>query len=188
MTDMRLNGDGHSNIRCTDALLPFESYNDLHESSFDIVMTNPPFGSVLTNEAQNYIGKFELQSQTSKIALEIVGLERCIQFLRENGKLAIVLPDSIFVNPSLEKVRTWITTKVDVYAVISLPIETFSPFGANIKTSILFAKKTSSVIQGEVFMGELENIGYDSSGRSSDINDIPMVEDELLSFLNKRGW
>jgi len=46
MTDMRLHGDGHANIRCTDALLPFSNYHDIERESFDMVLTNPPFGSV----------------------------------------------------------------------------------------------------------------------------------------------
>ena len=41
MTDMRLHEDGHSNIRCTDALLDMQNYPDLQAESFDIVMTNP---------------------------------------------------------------------------------------------------------------------------------------------------
>ena len=38
MTDMRLNGDGHSNIRCTDALLDFDNYPDIRPESFDLVL------------------------------------------------------------------------------------------------------------------------------------------------------
>ena len=60
MTDMRLHGDGHSNIRCTDALLDFQNYPDIRPESFDVVMTNPPFGSLLGPEAISRLGKFDL--------------------------------------------------------------------------------------------------------------------------------
>ncbi|MDE0620570.1 MAG: N-6 DNA methylase [Bryobacterales bacterium] len=167
MTDMRLHGDGHANIRCTDALLPFSNYHDVEKESFDLVLTNPPFGSVLSVEAMNSIGRFELAKKGRKTALELLGLERSLQFLRPNGLLAIVLPESIFVNSSTRYVREWLRSKAHIRAIVSLPIETFSPFGANIKTSILFCRKRhrSSAGSPPVFLGIVENIGYDAAGR-----------------------
>jgi len=189
MTDMRLNGDGHSNIRCTDALLSFTNYNDLEENSFDIIMTNPPFGSILNKQSLPYLGEFELKTNKNKVALEILGLERCTQFLRENGKLAIILPDSIFVNPSLEKIRIWVKSKLDIFAIISLPIAAFSPFGANVKTSILFAKtKYGNKEQKDVFLGELTDIGYDASGKQTNYKEIKKMTELLTEFMMKRGW
>jgi hypothetical protein len=56
MTDMRLHGDGHSNIRCVDSLLPFDRYPDLNAETFDIILTNPPFGVDLPQEAIAELG------------------------------------------------------------------------------------------------------------------------------------
>ncbi|MGH7193010.1 MAG: HsdM family class I SAM-dependent methyltransferase, partial [Candidatus Saccharimonadales bacterium] len=70
MTDMRLHGDGHSNIRCTDALLDFKNYPDIHPESFDVVMTNPPFGSLLGPEALGRLGKFALAESRRSVPLE----------------------------------------------------------------------------------------------------------------------
>ena len=141
MTDMRLNGNGHSNIRCSDALLDFSNYHDLTTSQFDIVLTNPPFGSLLGAEAFTSLAKFELAEGRSRVPLEVVGLERSIQFLRPGGKLAIVLPDSIFSAISFKYVREWLQKKISVRVVVGLPVETFSPYGANIRSGILFARK-----------------------------------------------
>lgn len=86
MTDMRLHGDGHSNIRCTDALLPFSNYPDLHTNTFDLVMTNPPFGIDLPSESLHQIGPFELiTDKKNNISFEILALERCIQLLKPGG-------------------------------------------------------------------------------------------------------
>ncbi len=82
MTDMRLHGDGHSNIRCTDALLDFANYPDLEPASFDVVLTNPPFGSLLGAESISQLGRFHLADGRGRVPLEVLGLERCIQFLR----------------------------------------------------------------------------------------------------------
>ena len=189
MTDMRLHGDGHSNIRCTDALLPFENYYDIEPNSFDIVMTNPPFGSVLSSEAVNYMGEFELNNKKST-PLEILGLERCVQLLRDGGKLAIVLPESIFVNKTFEHVRRWLYYNTRIRAIISLPIETFAPYGTNIKTSILFCSKESNhhIVDGKVFTGGIENIGYDANGKPSNGDDWNALLEELNEFLLKEGW
>ena len=188
MTDMRLHGDGHSNIRCTDALLPFDSYIDLASDSFDIVMTNPPFGSVLQKESYSYLGDFELLKGKAKVPLEVLGLERSIQLLRDGGRIAIVLPESIFVNKSYAYVRTWLQKNVKIRGIISLPLSTFTPFGANIKTSILIATKTKTLDDYEIFTGVIEDIGFDSKGNDTKSPDWLEVADAFKSFIDKEGW
>ena len=185
MTDMRLHGDGHANIRCTDALLPFTNYHDLERESFDLVLTNPPFGSVLGVDAIKSLGEFELARNRKKIPLELLGLERSLAFLRPGGTLAIILPESIFVNSSSQQVREWIASKAQVRAVVSLPIETFTPFGANIKTSVLFCQKPLGrrVYLESVFCGVIENIGHDSVGRSLEGGDFGELSSNLKEFL-----
>ena len=185
MTDMRLHGDGHANIRCTDALLPFANYHDIERESFDLVLTNPPFGSVLGVDALGSLADFELAGSRKKIPLELLGLERSLAFLRPGGMLAIVLPESVFVNASAAFVRDWVATKAEVRAVVSLPIETFSPYGANIKTSILFCEKIQKMpmTKREVFCGVLENIGHDASGRRVDGSDCESLATEMREWL-----
>ena len=141
MTDMRLHGDGHSNIRCTDSLLSFENYPDIRAESFDLILTNPPFGSLLGAEALSQLGHFSLGEGRKTVPLEVLGLERCIEFLRPGGRLGIVLPDGLLANRNSRYVREWLEFHVKLRAVVSLPIETFSPFGANVKTSIVFMRK-----------------------------------------------
>lgn len=188
MTDMRLHGDGHSNIRCTDALLPFESYTDLTEKSFDIVMTNPPFGSILQKDSYSYLGDFELLNGRNKVPLEVLGLERSLQLLRDGGRFAIILPESIFVNRSYGYVRNWIEQNIKIRGIISLPLTTFSPFGANIKTSILIGTKVKIKHSYNVFTGVIENIGFDSKGNDIEGADWMNVAAEFRAFIEKEGW
>jgi type I restriction enzyme M protein len=188
MTDMRLHGDGHSNIRCTDALLPFENYHDIEPNSFDYVFTNPPFGSLLSASAINSLGEFELAKGRNKFPLEILGLERAIQFLKSNGKLAIVIPESILVNSSMAYAREWLAKKTTINAIISLPIETFSPYGANIKTSVVFLTKAKSKSNNNVLCGKVENIGYDAAGRSLANSDVDLMAVSLREHLCNEGW
>lgn len=193
MTDMRLHGDGHSNIRCIDSLLPFSNYPDLYRETFDLVMTNPPFGVDLPQDSLSQLGPFELATdRRSTVSLEIVALERCLQLLRPGGRLAIVLPDSVLSNRSTISVRDWIGEQARVRAIFSLPVETFSPFGANIKTSILVLRKCEpgEVDLGDynIFLADVDSIGYDASGRPSGNSDLEAVADHFNKFLDKEGW
>lgn len=188
MTDMRLHGDGHSNIRCVDSLLPFETYTDLSSDTFDVIMTNPPFGSVLQKESYSYLGNFELLKGKGKVPLEVLGLERSIQLLRDGGRLGIVLPESIFVNKSYLYVRNWLKENIKIRGIISLPQSTFSPFGANIKTSVLIASKGKTVESYKVFTGTVENIGFDSKGDELEGADWEEVSKKFNTFINMEGW
>jgi type I restriction enzyme M protein len=192
MTDMRLNGDGHSNIRCTDALLEFANYPDISPDSFDVVITNPPFGSLLGQDAISALGAFELTKNRKGSPLEIIGLERAVQFLRPGGRLAILLPDSIFSADSTQWVRTWLLDNVVPRVIVSLPNETFAPFGANVKTSILFGRKLqvgeTRHAKHKVNMIQATNVGYDASGREQAGSDLEHVAKTAKEFLKQEGW
>ena len=192
MTDMRLHGDGHSNIRCTDALLAFTNYPDIRAESFDAIMTNPPFGSLLGPEAIARLGKFALAASRRNVPLEVLGLERCIQFLRPGGRLGIVLPDGVLANRGTDYVREWAAEHLKVRAIVSLPIETFSPFGANIKTSVLFGRKWKNgerrTKDYKVHLAKVENIGYDATGRTQAGSELTRAAAAIGEFLGTEGW
>ncbi|MEY0116889.1 class I SAM-dependent DNA methyltransferase [Providencia rettgeri] len=193
MTDMRLHGDGHSNIRCTDALLPFSNYSDLYANTFDLIMTNPPFGIDLPSDSLHQIGPFELiKDGKNNISFEILALERCIQLLKPGGRLAIVLPDGVLGNKNSLYVREWLKKHVSIRAIFSLPIETFTPFGANIKTSILILRKNTSTeplnLRDSIFLAEIENVGYDSTGRIIESSDLDLLSLNFHEFIDAEGW
>ncbi len=198
MSDMLLQDDGHSNIRCTDALLSFDNYPDIkalggEENSdpqvFDIVLTNPPFGSLMGGEIGNIIGRFELGKGKKSLPLEIMGLERCFQFLKPGGRMAIVLQDGVLTDSSHAHVREWTHGQGELVAVISLPDHTFTPYGASPKTSLVFFRKYSDGKKKEsgkpVFFARIEDIGYDATGRSKGKSEIP---EAIKLFHKERGW
>ena len=77
--------------------------------------------------------------------MEYIGLERCFQFLRPGGKLAIVLPDGLLKNKNSKYVRKWVEGVAEIKTIISLPEEAFQSFGAMVKTSLcIFQKSVSS--------------------------------------------
>ena len=191
LTGLQLQGGSAPSIRCGDALLDFANYPELEPASFDLILTNPPFGSLLGAESLAQLGDFELARGRSRVGLEVLGLERCLQLLRPGGRLGIVVPDSLLSNRSLKHVREWVAARARVRAIVSLPLQTFTPFGANIKTSVLFLRRRR---RGEarddyqVHLSRVDAVGYDATGRPQDCSELPACAEALREMLAKEGW
>ncbi len=161
--NMILHGDGSTNVfvgaQKGDGLLPFSEYtkpaapNALNKEfgdilygkkvngQFDLILTNPPFSVDLDNETKKVITQSFLFGD--KKNSENLFLERYYQLLREGGRLAAVLPDSVFDTTENKYIRLFLYKYFIIKAVVSLPQLSFAPF-TNTKTSILFAKKKAA--------------------------------------------
>lgn len=184
-----MHGDGSSNVFQTNSLLPPGEWpnkqpNNVRDKiqlgSFDIVFTNPPFGSRIPIDDPHVLDQFELTrfeatSPRSSMPPEQLFIERCWQLLKPGGRLAIVLPDSILSNPGLTFIRRWIFKRCRIIASIDLPQETFEPFTGT-KTSILILQKKSEqqmkleeasgrIEDYEVFMTIPQAVGHDRRGQ-----------------------
>jgi type I restriction enzyme M protein len=158
--NMILHGDGSTNIFALDGLLPFTDYkkynNELnalnHEENdpyypkpvncqFDVVISNPPFSVDLDKETQDTLSGsfiFSLKSNSENLFIE-----RYYQLLRENGRMGIVLPESIFDTSDNKYIRLFIYKYFKVKAVVSIPSLAFAPY-TQTKTSLLFAQKKTA--------------------------------------------
>jgi len=158
--NMIIHDDGHTNVIASDGLRDSEdlikrSGNDRFKyNQFNFIITNPPFGSVIKQTEQAYMNQYgfalkheDWLNPKSKPApretqsTEILFIEQCHQFLVEGGYLAIVVPDGILTNSSLQYVRDGIEEKYRIVAVLSLPQTAFQATGAGVKSSVLFLKK-----------------------------------------------
>ena len=68
-------------------------------------------------------------------------IEQDYHFLKEGGMLAIVLPDGILTNSSMQYVRTQIEEWFRIIAVISMPQTAFTANGVGVKSSVMFLQK-----------------------------------------------
>ena len=158
--NMILHGDGSTNIfvgtQKGDGLLPFNEYikpsapNALNKefddkfyskkvnAQFDLILTNPPFSASLDNDTKEKIGKSFVFGD--KKNTENLFIERYYQLLKEKGRLAAVLPESVFDTTENKYIRLFIYKYFNIKAVVSLPQLTFEPYTST-KTSILFAQK-----------------------------------------------
>jgi len=162
---------------------------------FDVLMTNPPFAG--TVKERDILRLYKLAKKNgksvNKIDRHILFLERCLQFTKPGGRMAIILPQGLLNNTSAEYIRRFIIEEARILAVVGLHGNTFKPHTGT-KTSILFLRKYTDEEKEEIqkikakyedewekFLKELrekyQNLKYDSL---VDEEDIP---EELASFL-----
>jgi len=163
---MLLEDDAHGNIAVVDAL---SSWNDpvflkksVRKEGFNVLLTNPPFGK--KSRLKEYKDRFHLATEFETPPFEVLILERGIELLSPGGRLGIVIPD---VNLTQKNVLNFIWKKSIILGVISLPSETFNPYGSGAKTSVLLLKKKRKEDEEtkKIFMASVYQIGYDSTGR-----------------------
>ena len=82
-------------------------------------------------------------------------IERCLQFLKPGGRLAIVLPDSILGNPGLGYIRRWLIEKTRIIASVDLHADTFQPRNGTQTSVLIVQKKTHEEIAAEQHSGTI---------------------------------
>lgn len=162
-------------IVCANALVENEQFNN----AFDIVLTNPPFGSKGKVEDQRVLKSYLLARRWNKTdkeewevtrnvlagqSPEILFIEKSLKLLRPGGRIAIVLPDGLLQNISNSHIRFWIRSQAKILGVVSIPQEAFIPYGTGIKTSLLLLQKLPASAD-KVFMAQIQKIGYDVKGQ-----------------------
>lgn len=162
---------------------------DIPLGSLDCVISNPPFGVKITDEAllrryelariwnRQGDGGFRREERLSKrVFSEVLFLERALDWLKPGGRLALVVPDGVLSEPSTTYARDWLLRRAVLSAVVSLPDETFYVESrTHTKTSVLLMRKKTDVelqvaVGGDwnysVFMAIAEKVGVDSRGRT----------------------
>ena len=143
-----------------------------HLKKFDIVLTNPPFGearSWIPNSSDLGIAQcYELWNRygQTKIDLGVIFLENAVRVLNENGRMAIVLSNSIVSIDAHREARKWLCENMRIVAIIDLPANIFAEAG--VSPSIIIAYKPSSEALAElkrknyqVFSKEIKKVGYE---------------------------
>lgn len=119
-----------------------ENAREFQYFDFDILMTNPPFaGNINEREILKQYRLAEKNGRTiSKIGRDILFIERCLNFLKPGGRMAIVLPQGRLNNTNDLYIRNFVFDKACVLAVVGLHGNTFKPHTGT-KTSVLFLQK-----------------------------------------------
>ena len=164
--------------------------------SFDVVITNPPFGANIVIDDPTVLSQYDLAAmwerddegrwmmRVSGAGLpvlqksqppEILFIERCVQLLRPGtGRMAIVLPNGILNNPALGYVRRWLLTHTQVLAVVDMARELFQPRNDTQTSMVLLrrlsdeevATATRTGLDYPIFMAVGEKVGHDRRGNA----------------------
>lgn len=172
---------------------------DKQKELFDVIMTNPPFAGEITES--EILDSYYISAGKNKMERDVLFVERCIELLKPNGRMSIVLPDNIFGSKETEDLRKWINEKCRIIGVVGIPRNTFMPHTA-VKTSILFLQKREKKNKCEenIFFAISEKPGKDGRGNTiykneiqtwseiaHDLNDI-LVEFYKFKEREKIGW
>lgn len=187
---MAIMGDGRGGIFCENSLLPPNEWHHSTQSairagSFNVVFTNPPFGTKIPVKGEHVLSQFELgfkwqrekkeELLVKSHALEedqppqILFLERCLQLLKPGGRLGIVLPEAVFGMPTYEYVVTFLRARTKIVGIISMPealFKTSGKGGTHAKTCVVFIENARPK-KGErhkIFMADAKWCGHDSRG------------------------
>ena len=109
---------------------------------FDVLLTNPPFAG--ENPDQGLLRQYELAKKNGKlknnVERHILFIERSLDLLKPGGRMAIVLPQGVLNNTTMQYVREFLFDKARILAVVGLHGNTFKPHTGT-KTSVLFLQK-----------------------------------------------
>lgn len=141
---------------------------------FDVVLTNPPFGKgrkyePVSQNDKDIIGMYELWHigrSGNSIDLGLVFLENAYRILKDNGRIGIVLSNSIASIDEFENARQWLMEKMRIVACFDMPANVFAETGVNTTVIVAYKpkKKELEKLQKsnyQIFMTELVNVGYD---------------------------
>jgi type I restriction enzyme M protein len=165
---------------------------------FDIVITNPPFGTNIRIDSPDVLRQYELAAvwdynettgswekrtdgkgevvlQSSQPP-EILFIERCVQFLKPGtGVMAMVIPNGILNNVSLAYVRQWLLDNTQIIAVVDMQRDLFQPRN-DTQTSMVLLRRAARdeirrVPEYPIFFAVTKRIGHDKRGNTVWVRD-----------------
>jgi type I restriction enzyme M protein len=133
---------------------------EVQEGVFDIIATNPPFGTKIKIDSERVLSQYDLARRWNYdtdrklwaatptlqpgVAPEILFIERCVRLLKPGtGRMCMVIPDGILGNPDDEYIRVWLLRHCQVLALVDMPVELFLP-KTGVQTHLAFFRRKST--------------------------------------------
>lgn len=145
--------------------------NSNRDFEFDILMANPPFAGDIKESrilAKYDLGKKPNGKYQTKLGRDILFIERNLDFLKDGGRMAVVLPQGRFNNSSDKAIRDYIADKCRILGVVGLHGNVFKPHTGT-KTSVLLVQKWDNELCPKVedypiFFATMQEPSKDNSG------------------------
>jgi type I restriction enzyme M protein len=103
---------------------------------YDIVLTNPPFGTKGANQAPD---RDDFTIETSNKQLNFV--QHVVNTLKPGGRAAMVLPDNCLFEDKAGEVFEILMQDCNLHTVLRLPRGTFTPYSQGVKANVIFFQK-----------------------------------------------
>lgn len=103
---------------------------------YDVILTNPPFGTRGANQAPD---REDFVVGTSNKQLNF--LQHVLTILKPGGRAAVVVPDNVLFASQAGEIFQVLMEDCDLHTVLRLPAGTFSPYTEGTKTNVLFFTK-----------------------------------------------
>lgn len=196
-----------SNVWCGDSLEWLDSEQNIFpwggENCFDIVLTNPPFGKKIISTSKDVQRTYQLgyKWKLSKtdgryyktnqllrtVPPQVLFVEKCINLLKDNGRLGVVLPESLITSRSYAHVVQFMEERGQIIVVAGMPEDFFKTSGkggTHTKAALVFFQKNESNTNNNIFMAEAKWCGHDSRGRIIANDDLPTILERYQLFRN----
>jgi len=140
LANLILHGIDKPNIWHGNTLTGRETYGGLFEGApqtFDVILTNPPFGGKEGSDAQT---RFDYRTGSTQALF----LQDIIRSLRDGGRCGMVLDEGLLFRTNEDafvKTKRKLLDDCDLWCVVSLPAGVFINAGAGVKTNLLFFTK-----------------------------------------------
>ncbi|MDE2820419.1 MAG: N-6 DNA methylase [Chloroflexota bacterium] len=202
---MAIVGDGRGGVYCENSLENLDNWDpntrqEIYLGSFDVVLTNPPFGKKLKIDDESILKKFHLGRKWKKKKgstrfdrldvlhdsrpPQILFVERCLALLKTGGRAGIILPESMLCNPSHRHVIQHIKSVGRIVAVVSFPEELFQPYTHAKVCGVLLEKISADQDNPhEIFMAVARWCGHDSRGLLIPHDDIPRIKKKFYEYM-----
>lgn len=175
----------------------------IEEKLFDVVLTNPPFGSKIVAASPNTLLRYDLARKWNKVEgnhesfvpnggmnsstpPQVLFVERCLKLLKPGGFLGAILPESIVSSKSHAYVVQYMQSLAELIAVVGMPealFKTSGKGGTHTKTvAVVLQKKPFKNSRSSVFFADAKWCGHDSRGREVPINHVPQITANFADF------
>ena len=123
----------------------YEAYGG---EKFDVVLTNPPFGTKGANQVPE---REDFVIATSNKQLKF--LQHVMTILKPGGRAAVVVPDNCLFADQAGEVFKILTEDCDLHTVLRLPNGTFTPYSPGTKTNVVFFTNGYATETGWIYDG-----------------------------------
>lgn len=169
--------------------------------TYDVVLTNPPFGARIVAASAEVQAGFELghkwrlgddakwlpsKELASRVPPQVLFVERILELLKPGGRVGMVLPESLVSGKATRHVVQFMREAAHIRAVIGMPEDLFKTSGkggTHTKVCLVVMEKRGRLkSESKLFMAEAKWCGNDSRGKRIERSDLPEIMRRFRSF------